>query len=339
MKLFFAKTFFKVGDVEYNYKKIISIYDEAIGGNCDILIFSELALTGMPNDITRDLIEQNNNFLEKIVNYTKDKKTKIIIGCLYFMDEYTDDDGIIRPSKLYNSFVFIADGYIECISSRTNILKNNLFNEYKYFDNEIVLKNLKYEADEYSVLIADDIYEKKNILLLKDRDSEFIMCFDRALAVDEKQLEKIAKWTKRGIIYMNAFTYNKYKFNGEFYILNGIGDIIHKNKIIAEDIIPVEIRLISGQCEIFVKQTTTKTDDFVNILARNHVGQKIIYEVDSEQKNKFEKNVKLISFKKQIKNSEFIDYKKYINLNTNLSHNLKEIIVKSLYKNCIYLLK
>ena len=48
MKIFLAKTFFKYCNCEYNCNKIISIYEKAEKENCDLLIFSEMSITGFP---------------------------------------------------------------------------------------------------------------------------------------------------------------------------------------------------------------------------------------------------------------------------------------------------
>ena len=48
MKIFLAKTFLKPADIDFNYSKILKIYDEASKDGCDLLIFSEMAITGFP---------------------------------------------------------------------------------------------------------------------------------------------------------------------------------------------------------------------------------------------------------------------------------------------------
>ncbi|MDR3290271.1 MAG: hypothetical protein LBT02_03240 [Rickettsiales bacterium] len=339
MKLFLAKTFFKSGDVEYNYKKIIEVYDEAVAKNCGILVFTELALTGYISEYpSKEIIKKNDDFLEKITNYTKDKKTQIMLGCLQYSEAYKDEDGVNRPEKLFNSCVIIANGYIQANTSMTNISKNNIFNSHKFFDKEITLRELKYESDQYNILLSDDIMESKNILFIKERDSEFTFCFDTSIEPPIKQLKKIASWTRKGLIYMNAFSYNHgKKFNGEIIILNGVGEVLYQNLSIAEDIVAVSVGYVIGVCEIFIDTPKKKkSDNFANVIARNEPNKKIIYEVKRKQNFKFEKNVKVISFK-DIEGVEYIDYKKYINLNVKLNDDIKKIIIDGIYKNCIYL--
>ena len=129
MKIFLVKSFFKKNDLEYNFNKIISLYKKAEQDNCDLLIFSEMCITGFPiydELLNLDFLKKTEEFLEKIVDFTKDKKTRILLGCPYFIPEHKKNE-IIKKSELFNSVVLIGDGYINAISSKTNILKSNLF--------------------------------------------------------------------------------------------------------------------------------------------------------------------------------------------------------------------
>ena len=134
MKIFLAKAFFKVGDIEFNYRKILDIYDKSLKDGCDLLIFSEMAIGGFPlYDLVLDkeFIKKSDSFIEKIVDYTKGKKTRILLGCPYYMEGYEKEEAI-KQSQIFNSVILINDGYIDAVSSKTVISKDNLFDEYKY---------------------------------------------------------------------------------------------------------------------------------------------------------------------------------------------------------------
>jgi predicted amidohydrolase len=332
MKMFFAKYFLNPWDLEFNYNKIIKIYDEAFKKKCDILVFGELALTGMPiAPITRENIHSNNTYLEKIVNYTKGKKTKILIGCIQYIPSYTNEEAI-KKEQTFNSVALINDGYIKQTTNKTTFVKTNIFNEYRYFDLDNSIKDIKNDADSYGVLIGDDILENKNIFYLKDRDNEFAICLDTSIVPPEQQLKKIAKWSRKGVIYLNIFTYNNnHKFKGEFYIVDGNGDFIYKNIILNETLIELDIKYIKGESDIYVKETTLKECEFVNILAKNNPNKTIIFE--SDKKINTENNVKIINFNKQTEGIDFIDIKEYFKFTPNLTDEIKKIVVNERYKN------
>ena len=342
MKIFLAKSFLKCTDCEYNYNKIISIYEKAEKENCDLLIFPEMSITSFP--IYDELLDINflkntENYIEKIVDFTKGKKTKILLGCPYYIPEYISNE-IIKKSQLFNSVVLINDGYIDGISSKTTILKQNLFNEYKYFDKEIVLKNIKYEDNNFDVLISDDIMENKNIFFIKDRDADFVVCLDceikKNIETKKQQLLKIAKWTNKNVIYLNTLSFdnkNNNSFLGESFIINNLGEIVYENQSINEDLIEFKTRIIDGK---LVFENTKKNQDekhFLDIIAENYSNEEIIYEIKNQEKLPISKNIKFITFNKKYENNniEFIDFKKYFK-NIDLDNNIKKIIINDLYK-------
>jgi hypothetical protein len=180
--------------------------------------------------------------VEKIIDYTKDKKTRILLGCPYFINGYTKDE-IIRKPRLYNSVILINDGYIDAVSSKTTIAKMNLFNEYRYFDMEFTLKSIIHEDDNFDVLISDDINENKNIFFIKERDTDFVICLDSEIPNNmenkKNQLIKIAKWTRKNIIYLNSFNKDARLF-GEVFVVNDTGEITFSDTNTNEDLIKLK---------------------------------------------------------------------------------------------------
>jgi NAD+ synthase (glutamine-hydrolysing) len=351
MKIFLARTFLKAGDLKFNFKKITDVYNKALKEECDLVVFSEMSLTGFPiYELAKNekFIEENNYFLEKIVKKTKNEKTKIMLGCLYFVKEFAEEDEKINRSKLYNSVVFINDGYIDEIVSKTSISKSNLFEEYKYFDREVGLKDIQYETDSYSVLIGDDIDEIKNVFYIKDKDSEIVFCLDTLINKNienrKKQLEKIAKFSRKGIIYLNNFGYderNNYQFDGECFVLNGNGETIYSNTEINETFIKFNLKFINGKSDILILNKKEESEEFINITAKNNKNKLILDEIKNKIKiKKNEKNIELITFNKEFsnKNIKFIDYTKYIRLKKIiLNLDIKKLIINDLYgKNYIF---
>lgn len=340
MKIFLAKTFLKPCDIDFNYSKIVKTYDEAVKDGCDLLIFGEMAITGFPvyNELlSEEFLKKNDEFLEKLVDYTKGKKTRILLGCPYFIKEHTLDE-VIKKAELFNSVVLINDGYIDSISSKTSISKSNKFNEYRYFDKEVVLKSINYEDDNFDVLIADDIMESKNILYIRERDTDFVVCLDceirENLEIKKQQLIKIAKWTGKNVIYLNNLSYdvkNCFSFLGESFVIDSLGDVIYDNRFVDEDLLKFEIRVADGKMVIKPINKSNKNIDFFDIVANNYKDKTIICEIINAETLPKAKNLKLITFDKKLNNKdiEFIDYGAYIQ-GMKLNEILKENIIKSL---------
>lgn len=339
MKIFLAKTFLKPTDINFNYSKILKVYDEVLENGCDLLIFGEMAITGFPiydELLNEDFIKKSDELLEKIADYTKGKKTRILLGCPYFIKEHKKNE-VIKKSELFNSMILINDGYIDAITSKTNISKSNLFKEYKYFDKEVVLKSINYENDNFDVLIADDIMDNKNILYIKERETDFVVCLDceiqKNIEAKKQQLIKIAKWTGKNVIYLNNFSYdskNDFSFLGESFVVNSAGNIIYENTSINEDLIKLEAHVVDGKISFDNISQTVANIDFFDVIANNYKGT-IICEIINNNSLPKAKNLKLITFDKKIKNEkvEFVDYNDYIN-NIVFDDKVKEIIIQNL---------
>lgn len=347
MKIFLSKTFFEITNLEHNYNKIIDIYDKSLSYGCDLLVFSELSITGFPiydKILDAEFIKKNNDFVEKIIDYTKNKKTRILLGCPYSIEKNITKDGIIQNSKLFNSVILIDNGYINAVHNKTNILKNNLFDEYKYFDKEVILNDISYENDNFDVLIGDEINDNKNILFIKERDTDFILCLDSEISknieIKKKQLSKISKWTNKNIIYMNNFAYDikkGYSFFGEIFVLNNIGEIEYSNMNIEENIIQFETKFENGNLNIYNINLSDKKDEkFIDIIAKNYKDKIIVVETDKYINFK-ESNIIQITFNQKIKDKKinFIDFNNYVK-NLEYTSEIKEIIIKNLYKNVLY---
>lgn len=349
MKIFLSRSFFRIGDIEYNADKIIKIYDEALKDNCDLLILPEMSITGFPvyeelND--KNFLKKSNDFVEKIIDYTKGKKTRMLLGCPYSVDEIVKQDGTIQKQELFNSVILIDNGYINGVHNKSNIAKNNLFDEYKYFDKDVILCEISYENDNFDVLIGDEIDENKNILYIKERDTDFIVCLDTELAENmdkkKKQLSKIAKWTGKNIIYMNSLSYDykkMYRFLGEIFIINKIGDIEYFNLKIDETLIKFETKIIDGELKIQnIDNNKKDTNNFIDIIAKNYQNKKIVVETNKDLELK-EKNIIQITFDETVKNKNihYINIDDYIK-NITITREIKKILLSELYKDAIIIL-
>ena len=83
MKLFLAQINNIVGDIDGNLKRAIDILDQAEELNSDLVVFSELFLSGYPPEdlvLKKSFVEECRNALDTLINYSKTKKIGLIVG-------------------------------------------------------------------------------------------------------------------------------------------------------------------------------------------------------------------------------------------------------------------
>ena len=322
MKVSIANIFIKNGDIEYNYNLFQKYYNEAIEKSIEILIFPRLFLTGPINNfLDKDFVKKSIDFLEKIVNLTKDKDTSVIIGGIYFLDEYFKDE-IKYDSTTNDSAFFIKNGYLEEIISRKEYSKFNEFNDYRYFDKGLYLKNFEYKYNKFSVFISDDIYSDNNIFLLKSQNTDILICLDSTTNTNDfikNRLIKISKFFRKPIVYLNNTTFVNNNFiNGDVFIIDEEQKIILSDNYKNDNLYDFYIDYDDGS-KVFINKIVNDVVDnkqfLINALSKIE-GKKILL--------------------KEKLNINFEDYcSLYNNFNEEDKNNFEKMVLKYLFKDSI----
>src|SRR3989339_536910 len=106
MKIAIAQINPVIGDFEYNLNRIKHYAGKAISSSCDLVVFSELVVSGYPpRDLLekKDFIEKNLESLSILINEIKG--IGVICG---FVDKNPNDEG----KRLFNSAVLFENGKI-----------------------------------------------------------------------------------------------------------------------------------------------------------------------------------------------------------------------------------
>ena len=111
-----------VGDLEYNYKKIISNYDLSLSKGADLVIFPELTITGYPpRDLLLDKAFINwNLYYSKKISRLSTKP--IIFG---FVDR--------EKNQIYNSLAICYNGKLFGSYNKKLLPNYDIFDEKRYF--------------------------------------------------------------------------------------------------------------------------------------------------------------------------------------------------------------
>ena len=128
MKIAFAQLNYIIGDFEGNSEKIIQNINKAKKEGADLVIFSELSVTGY---YPHDLLEKK-EFIEKAeVTVEKIADSCIGIAAIIGAPRINKHD---KGKKLYNSAFFLADGKIQNVQNKTLLPTYDIFDEYRHFE-------------------------------------------------------------------------------------------------------------------------------------------------------------------------------------------------------------
>ena len=157
MKIAIAQINPVIGDFEYNSSMIKHYADKAKAHSCDMVVFSELVISGYPpRDLLekKDFIEANLSSLSRLVDEIRG--IGVICG---FVDKNPVDEG--KP--LYNSAVLFENGKILHRVNKRLLPTYDVFDESRYFEAGTECTPYSYKGEKIGITICEDVWNDKDI--------------------------------------------------------------------------------------------------------------------------------------------------------------------------------
>lgn len=155
MKVALAQLNYIIGDFEGNAAKIMEHIEKAKTAGADLVVFSELSVTGY---YPHDLLEKK-EFIrkaEETVNKIAESCSGIaaIIGAPRINE---NEEG----KTLYNSAFFLADGKIRSVHNKTLLPTYDIFDEYRHFEPNQEFHLVEYKGERIAVTICEDLWDEQ----------------------------------------------------------------------------------------------------------------------------------------------------------------------------------
>ncbi len=252
MKIALAQLNYHVGNFESNTNKIIDAIKKAENDQCDLIVFSELAICGYP---PLDLLERE-EFVEQCLIQV-DKIAAVcnnimaIVGCPSINPEP-------KGKKLFNSAFVLAEGKVNSIHHKTLLPNYDVFDEYRYFQPNSEFKLVELKGKKLAITICEDLwdeqpvfnsfaksrlYKKSPMKELKQLDPDMVINIAASpFSYNQGQIrqqiisQKAAK-NEIPFFYVNQIGANtELVFDGSSLAVNGKGEIINQLRSFSEDI-------------------------------------------------------------------------------------------------------
>ncbi len=159
MKIALAQINPTIGDFKHNTEKMMAHIEKAIGLSCDLVVFSELVISGYP---PRDLLERqdfvaaNLSHLHKLVDSVKG--IGVVCG---FVDRNPTQQG----NALYNSAVLFEKGKVLHHVHKRLLPAYDVFDETRYFEPGTEYSSFFYKGCKIGLTICEDIWNDKDFFL------------------------------------------------------------------------------------------------------------------------------------------------------------------------------
>jgi NAD+ synthase (glutamine-hydrolysing) len=155
MKVALAQLNYIIGDFEGNAAKIIGHIEKAKTAGADLVVFSELSVTGYyPHDLLekKEFIRKAEETVNKIA--AKCNGIAAIIGAPRINENE-------QGKTLFNSAFFLADGKIQSVHNKTLLPTYDIFDEYRHFEPNTDFHLLEYKGERIAVTICEDLWDEQ----------------------------------------------------------------------------------------------------------------------------------------------------------------------------------
>lgn len=244
MKIALAQLDYTIGDFENNVSKIKSAIYKARDGGADLVVFSELALTGYP---PKDYLEYG-DFLEKCQKAIGEiaslsKNIGVILGTPTINPEFEGKD-------LYNSACLLYEGEVKAVRHKSLLPNYGVFDEYRYFEPNKKWEIITFKNYKIALTICEDLWNVGNEPMytvnpmdkLAEKKPDFIINIAASPFNHDQHgirtaiMAENARKYRLPLVFVNQVGgQTDLLFDGGSMIFNPEGEIVHKLSFFQED--------------------------------------------------------------------------------------------------------
>ncbi len=283
MKIALAQINPIIGDFDHNTDKMMGCINRAKGLSCDLIIFSELVISGYP---PRDLLERHDFVSENMRHLHRLVESVAGIGVICgFVGENPDDQGL----PLYNSAVLFDSGKILHQAHKRLLPDYDVFDEKRYFQPGTQCSPFSYKGQNIGLTICEDIWNDKDfffkrlypvdpVALITAGGADLIINISASpFYVGKRELKwdmlsSVAKKYGVLLLYVNQVGGNdSLVFDGLSMAFDPKGRMIARALDFEEDLVVLDTKMQEGEFhpitetdeESILKALTTGTRDYV----------------------------------------------------------------------------
>jgi len=224
---------FNVGHIAANRQRIEMLYDMAVAANVDLIIFSEMAITGYPPEdmvLCQNFQQTSMQTVIELASMTANGPAMIIGGLWH--------DG----NALYNTVFLLSDGHITHRQYKHHLPNYGVFDEKRLFSQGPLPEPVTWRGIKLGLLVCEDIWLPDVTAHLKDRGAELLISIHASPYETGKALirEQIAAdracETGLPLIYVNQVGgQDETIFDGGSFVVEANGEICMRMKAFEPD--------------------------------------------------------------------------------------------------------
>ncbi len=258
MKVALAQLNYTIGDFEGNSAKIIQHINRAKTEGADLVVFSELSVTGYyPHDLLekKEFIKNAENTVVKIAEHC------IGIAAIIGAPRINEN---ANGKQLYNSAFFLNEGKIQQIQNKTLLPTYDIFDEYRHFEPNREFNIVEFKGEKIAITICEDLWDelptanefgKDKLYQVSPLEELSKLCPDFVVNISaspfsynqeewrKNVLENKAKKYELPIFYINQVgAQTELIFDGGSVFIDQNGDVVKELKYFEEDFLILDTK-------------------------------------------------------------------------------------------------
>ncbi|MGQ7868057.1 NAD+ synthase [Sunxiuqinia sp. sy24] len=275
MKIALAQLNYHIANFEANTNKIIEAIRRAERQGADLVVFSELAVTGYyPHDLLerKEFIEKAEKAILKIASECT------TIAALVGGPSINQSS---RGKKLFNSAFLLNNGQVEAVRHKSLLPTYDIFDEYRHFEPNRQFELISFKGKKLAITICEDLWDEQ------PTQNEF----GKDKLYTRSPLEELSQYQPDLVINLSAspFSYNQASWRKDILIKKAIKyqlPIVYVNQVgaqteivfdggsffLKEDgTIPVELTYFEEDFQVIDTETpSTRKVDHPDYIAKIH---------------------------------------------------------------------
>lgn len=241
MKIALAQLNYHIGNFEQNTEKIIRHIKQAQTEGADLVVFSELSVTGYyPHDLLerKEFISRAEKAVAEIARHC--------VGIAAIVGSPVINQNS-RGKQLYNAALFLNEGKVQAMHYKSLLPTYDIFDEYRHFEPNRDFFLTEYKGKKLAITVCEDLWEEQEV------QNEF----GKEKLYQISPLKELSKLNPDLVINISAspFSYNQEDSRKKILVKNAIRynlPIVYVNQIGAQ----TEIIFDGGSCFLNAKGET-----------------------------------------------------------------------------------
>ena len=242
LSLMLAQLNLTVGAIEDNCDKVLAAAAEADQQGADLLVCSELALTGYPPEdllLRSDLMVRVEAALARVVAWQG--RCAILVG-----HPWREGEALYNAASLYEQGKLIARYF------KQDLPNYGVFDEKRYFTAASDTCVVSFRGHQLGLLICEDLWQPGPALAAKAAGAELLLTINASPYDQEKPwirrelMAERCEQTGLPLVYLNQVCgQDELIFDGCSKVFNGQSELTHKLSPFAEEL--ALVRFVDGQ--------------------------------------------------------------------------------------------